>query len=96
MSRTAPETFTDLNNHVRLGGTLTSQGTETFVNITATGNVALGTTGTNTVGFFGTTPATQKTVTGALSTVADAPAKAVLTSIIAALVAYGLAVDGTT
>jgi hypothetical protein len=41
-------------------------------------------------------PATQPAVTGALSTVLDAPAKAVLTSIIAALVAYGLATNGTT
>lgn len=39
-------------------------------------------------------PATS--VTGALSTVADAPAKAVLTSIIAALVAHGVAVNSTT
>lgn len=38
---------------------------------------------------------TGSTITGALSTVADAPAKAVLTSIIAALVAAG-ATDGTT
>ncbi len=35
-------------------------------------------------------------ITGALSTVADAPAKAVLTSIIARLVAIGVATDGTT
>lgn len=41
-------------------------------------------------------PGTPPTITGALSTVADAPAKAVLTSIIAALVADGLATDGTT
>jgi hypothetical protein len=38
-------------------------------------------------------PATS--VTGALSTVADAPAKAVLTSIIAALVAHGIGVNNT-
>lgn len=49
-----------------------------------------------TVGFFGTAPATKQAVTGALSTVLDAPAKAVLTSILAALVAYGLATDSTT
>lgn len=36
------------------------------------------------------------TVTGALSTVADAPAKAVLTSIIAKGVSLGLWIDGTT
>lgn len=37
-----------------------------------------------------------QSITGALSTVSDAPAKAVLTSIIAALVAYGLATNNTT
>lgn len=39
---------------------------------------------------------TPQSITGALSTVADAPAKAVLTSIIAGLVALGLATDNTT
>jgi hypothetical protein len=38
----------------------------------------------------------QQTVTGALSTVVDPAAKAVLTSIIAALGGYGLFIDGTT
>lgn len=46
--------------------------------------------------FFNGAVATKQTITGALSTVADAPAKAVLTSIIAALTAYGLVTDGTT
>ena len=46
--------------------------------------------------FGGAPPAVAPSVTGALTTVADAPAKDVLTSIIAALVAYGLATDGTT
>lgn len=41
-------------------------------------------------------PASAASITGALSTVADAPAKAVLTSIIAALVGCGMATDGTT
>lgn len=53
-------------------------------------------TDTTGVGFFATAPVAKQAITGALSTVADAPAKAVLTSIIAALVAYGLASDGTT
>lgn len=48
------------------------------------------------LGFFAATPTTQQAITGSLSTVIDAAAKAVLTSIIAALVAYGLATDGTT
>jgi hypothetical protein len=39
---------------------------------------------------------TKPTITGALSSVTDTNAKAVLTSIIAALVANDLAVDGTT
>lgn len=50
----------------------------------------------NTLGFFGATPHVQPAVSGALSTVTDAAAKAVLTSIIAALVALGLATDSTT
>lgn len=49
-----------------------------------------------TIGFFTAAPTTKQAVTGALSTVLDAPAKAVLTSIIAALVAYGLVTDSTT
>ena len=48
------------------------------------------------LGFFAATPVAKPSVTGALSTVADAPAKAVLTSIISALVNLGLASDGTT
>lgn len=48
------------------------------------------------LGFFNAAPVVQQQVTGALSTVADAPAKAVLTSIIAKLVALGLITDGTT
>jgi hypothetical protein len=47
-------------------------------------------------GFFGATPVARQTITGALSAVADAPAKAVLTSIIAAGVNLGLFTDGTT
>jgi hypothetical protein len=52
--------------------------------------------GDNKVGFFGTVPAAKPAVTGALSTVIDPAAKAVLTSLLAALVALGLASDGTT
>ena len=51
------------------------------------------------IGFFGGPPEAQPTITGALSTVADAPAKAVLTSIIAALktlTGVNLVIDGTT
>jgi len=49
--------------------------------------------------FYGGAPVAQPTVTGALSTVADAAAKAVLTSIIAALkvtTGVDLVIDGTT
>lgn len=74
----------------------TFTGTVTCAALTATGNVALGDAGTDTVGFYGHAGAAQGAVTGALSTVADAPAKAVLTSIIAAMVAVGLVTDGTT
>jgi hypothetical protein len=50
------------------------------------------------LGFFGSTPVARPTVTGALLSVTDANAKAVLTSIIAALKASGLGLiaDGTT
>ena len=50
------------------------------------------------LGFFGGTPAPQPTVAGVLSAVTDANAKAVLTSLIAALAAAGVNLinDGTT
>lgn len=48
------------------------------------------------MGFFGSSGTIQVSVSGALSTVTDAAAKAVLTSILDALVGYGLVVDGTT
>lgn len=99
-------TLTETGGNVHFQGTIspdlattaspTFTGTVTCAALTATGNVALGDAGTDTVGFYGHAGATQQAVTGALSTVADAPAKAVLTSIIAALVASGLVTDGTT
>ena len=46
--------------------------------------------------FFGGSKTTKKTVTGALSAVTDPNAKAVLTSLIAALASYGLITNGTT
>ena len=50
------------------------------------------------VGFFGTAATAKQSITGALSTVTDAAAKAVLTSIISALSTPppGLATNGTT
>lgn len=48
------------------------------------------------LGVFGETPVDQQTVSGPLSSVTDPAAMAVLTSIIEALAAYGLAIDGTT
>lgn len=47
-------------------------------------------------GAFGGAPASKPSVTGTLSAVTDTNAKAVLTSIISALVALGLATNGTT
>ncbi len=47
------------------------------------------------LGFFATPPVAKQTITGPLSSATNAATKAVLTSIIAALVAYGLAIDGT-
>ena len=52
--------------------------------------------GNGALGFFNTGWVGKQTVTGSLSTVVDASAKAVLTSVIAALAAYGLVTDGTT
>lgn len=48
------------------------------------------------VGFYGVDPVAKGAVTGSLSTVADAPAKAVLTAIITALVNLGLVTNSTT
>lgn len=47
------------------------------------------------LGFFGTDPVSQETVSGALSAVVDSAAKAVLQSLITALADYGIIVDGT-
>ncbi len=48
------------------------------------------------IGFNGATPVAAQSITGVLSAVVDANAKAVLTSIITALVNLGLATNGTT
>lgn len=79
-----------------VSGTLGVTGQSTLVNLAATGTTALGNAAGDTLAFYGHAGATQQAVTGALSTVLDAPAKAVLTSIIAALVASGLVTNGTT
>ena len=60
------------------------------------GTLVLATANTQKVSFYGGAGAVQQAITGALSTVADPPALAVLTSIIAALVGVGLVTDGTT
>jgi hypothetical protein len=77
-------------------GTAGVTGQTTLVNLATTGTTALGNAAGDTLAFYGHAGATQQAVTGALSTVLDAPAKAVLTSIIAALVASGLVTNGTT
>ena len=46
--------------------------------------------------FFGATAISQPTITGALSAVTDPAAQAVLTSLLGALVSFGLVQDGTT
>lgn len=84
-----------------LGSTLAVTGAATVASLTTSGTGAVNIGGPlnhdgSTAGFFGTAPATKQAVTGALSTVLDAPAKAVLTSIIAALTAYGLTTNSTT
>jgi len=50
----------------------------------------------NELGFFAAAAVGKQTITGALSAVTDTNAKAVLTSIISALSAYGLVHNGTT
>lgn len=49
-----------------------------------------------TLGFFGAAGVSKATITGALNSVSDANAKAVLKSIIALLTGYDLGTDGTT
>lgn len=80
------------------GITLVAEGGGYIVfNAAHTGEIHIAIFADTKLSFFGKAPAVvQQAITGALSTVADAPAKAVLTSIIHALVAYGLATDGTT
>lgn len=51
---------------------------------------------TGGLGFNAATPIAKPAVSGSLSTVADAPAKAVLTSLITALTNYGLITNSTT
>ena len=72
----------------------TFTGTAAAAALTSSGNTSLATAGT--LAFYNHAGAAQQSVTGALSTVADAPAKAVLTSILNALVATGLVTNGTT
>lgn len=87
---------------VRLGGTSTSAVElanavdNCPTTILGTGAITLGAVGAS-LGFFGHTANIKQSITGALSTVADAAAKAVLTSIIVALDSgYGLVTDATT
>lgn len=95
---------TELMNYDGSNMTLGVTGNPTYVDgSTVNFRVAGPTTrlkfGATGLAFFGGTERAQQTITGALSTVADAPAKAVLTSIIAALCAatgYTLCADGTT
>jgi hypothetical protein len=62
----------------------------------ATGGTAVVQAQNNKLGFFGTSPITKETVIGALSGVTDANAKAVLTSLVSVLAAYGILTNGTT
>lgn len=51
---------------------------------------------TNKISFFGGATAAKQTITGAVTSITDANAKAAIQSIIAALVAYSQVTDGTT
>lgn len=105
-----PTTLTTTGN-ADIGGTLGVDGAATFdgdltaATIETTGNADVGgTLGVDGaavfdagLGVFGhAAPGSAAAITGALSTVADAPAKAVLTSVIAAVIANGQATNGTT
>lgn len=59
-------------------------------------HITVRTSPTGGLGVFQHAAAAQPSATGALSTVIDPAAKAVLTSLLAALVSIGLATDGTT
>lgn len=82
----------------------TNANSNIFIQPKGTGNVTLrDSAGTNRVrvsttgvGFNGTNPISIPALTGALSTVTDAAAKNVLTSIVNALTNYGLTTNGTT
>jgi hypothetical protein len=83
---------------VNVGTTLDVSGTATLDGAVVTGStldVGTDLEVAGKSGFNGTEPVAAQAITGALSTVIDAPAKAVLTSIIAAAVATGLCTDAT-
>lgn len=65
------------------------------IGVTTGTGVTIGRAG-GQIGFYGGPVASRPNITGALTLVADANAKAVLTSIIAAFTAVNLATDGTT
>jgi hypothetical protein len=98
----AVDSVTIGNSALQTGGTLSAPGSGQL-KIDATTSIVLDYSGTPRIkvdstglGFYNHAPAAQQAVTGTLSAVIDANAKAVLTSIIAALVATGLVTDGTT
>lgn len=75
----------------------TGSGIAALVSNNDTAVVQVGQAGaTDKLSFYGVALAAKPVVTGALSTVADAPAKAVLTSLITALAAVGLVTNSTT
>lgn len=81
------------------GDTLTPGPTDILVATLGWDNPSTATAQSDTLQLFGSGGAMQQTITGPLSTVVDPAAKAVLTSLLAALGAssgYGLVLDGTT
>lgn len=92
-------TTIDAAGNADVNGTLGVDGAATFDgSVAVTGEVAAGSVeAEGGIGAFGTEPpGAASVIAGALSTVADAPAKAVLTSLKNALVATGQATDATT
>ena len=78
---------------LRPGSGATAGGALQITAADSTNRIVIDDTG---IGFFATTPAGKQSITGALTSVSDSNASAVLTSIISALTTLGLATDNTT
>lgn len=92
---TQPILWLSAGDEVILGGGLSTTGGKLMTAGAGATCLQWGVSGTN-IGFLGATPVARQTITGALSTVTDPNAKAVLTSVINALTNLGLTTNSTT